>query len=344
MGLAKKCGYTDEEYPDMHPGGPRDGWEKQHKKQHWELNFTNDVSLALPEPLQVTEADPTKWKETYVYGAGGERLSMTYLPAYDANNGWEPAPGAGGAEPGVQPKTLWYMHDALGSVIGLAEKDGRVSARYHYDEFGVMLDSKKTDLNWSGPDNLFGYTGLGYDYSSGLTYARARYYQPEIGRFISEDTYKGDLWNPQSQNQFTYVHNNPLIYTDPSGNYCVSADGAWAHEGICNNPETSYWFPDNGQPIVENGILKGKVGSSAAAVSYQRYEIKFNAWNATEKPDIRNPGPNVTPSIITFDPYQDTNSFDAKFEFDGDFIGTKMEYKAYAGGVKLMNSRLVWQK
>lgn len=40
-----------------------------------------------------------------------------------------------------------------------------------------MLDSKKTDLNWPGLDSLFGYTGLGYDYSSGLTYARARYYQ-----------------------------------------------------------------------------------------------------------------------------------------------------------------------
>ncbi|AIQ14551.1 hypothetical protein PDUR_23675 [Paenibacillus durus] len=184
-GLAKKCGQTDEEYPDLHPGGPRDGWEKQYKKEHWELNFTNDVSLALPEPLQVTEADSSKWKESYVYGAGGERLSMTYLPAYDDNNGWEPTPSDGGAEPGVQPKTLWYMQDALGSTLGLVEKDGRVSSRYHYDEFGVPQDAKKFDLNWPGPDNLFGYTGLGYDFTSRNTYARARYYKPEIGRFVS---------------------------------------------------------------------------------------------------------------------------------------------------------------
>ncbi|WP_410514431.1 DUF6531 domain-containing protein [Paenibacillus sp. BR2-3] len=218
-GLAKKCGNADEEYPDLHPGGPRDGWEKQFKKEHWELNFTNDVSLALPELIEVAEADSSKWKQTYVYGAGGERLSMTYVPAYDSNNGWEPTPGAGGAEPGVQPKTLWYMQDALGSTLGLVEKDGRVSSRYHYDEFGVPLDAKKFDLNWPGPDNLFGYTGLGYDFTSSNTYARARYYKPEIGRFISEDTYKGDLWNPQSQNEFTYVHNNPLLYVDPSGHF-----------------------------------------------------------------------------------------------------------------------------
>lgn len=216
-GLAKKCGQVEEPYPDMHPGGPREGWEKQYKKKHWEFNYTNDVSLALPEPIMVTEADETSWKETYVYGAGGERISMTYLPAYDSNNGWEPTPGAGGAEPGTAPRTLFYMNDALGSTLGLIEKDGRVSSRYHYDEFGTPLDAKKFDPNWPGPDNLFGYTGLGYNFYDGMTYARARYYKPELGRFISEDTYKGRLWEPQSLNLYTYVHNNPLLWIDPSG-------------------------------------------------------------------------------------------------------------------------------
>ncbi|WNQ12224.1 polymorphic toxin-type HINT domain-containing protein [Paenibacillus aurantius] len=224
-GLAKKCGQVEEPYPDMHPGGPREGWEPQYKKKHWEFRYTNDVSLALPEPLMATEADETKWKETYTYGAGGERLSMTYLPAYDANNGWEPSPGAGGAEPGVAPRTLFYLTDALGSTLGLIEKDGRVSSRYHYDEFGTPLDAKKFDMNWPGPDNPFGYTGLGYDYNSGLTYARARYYKPEIGRFISEDTYKGNVVEPQSQNLYGYVQNNPLKYIDPSGHKIMEDSG-----------------------------------------------------------------------------------------------------------------------
>jgi hypothetical protein len=43
-------------------------------------------------------------------------------------------------------------------------------------------------------------------------------YKPELGWFISEDTYKGTLSNPQSQKGYAYVENNPLIYTDPSGN------------------------------------------------------------------------------------------------------------------------------
>jgi RHS repeat-associated protein len=224
-GLAKKCGQLEEPYPDEHPGGPRDGWERQHKKKHWEFHYTNDVSLALPEPIQATDKSQLtseepyyKWKETYAYGAGQERISMTYLPAYDHDNGWEPTPGDGGAGPDATPKTLYYLNDALGSVLGLIEQDGRVSSRYHYDEFGIVSDQKKFDVNWPGPDNLFGYTGLGYDYYSDLSYARARYYKPELGRFISEDTYEGVITNPLTLNLYTYVGNNPLTRIDPSGN------------------------------------------------------------------------------------------------------------------------------
>lgn len=286
-GLAKKCGQYDEPYPDMHPGGPRDGWEKQYKKTNWEITFTNDISLALPEPLQATEADGTPWKESYVYGAGGERLSMTYLPAYDPNNGWEPTPGEGGAEPDAIPKTLWYMQDAIGTTIGMVEKDGRVSSRYHYDEFGIPLDAKKFDLNWPGPDNLFGYTGLGYDYTSGLSYARARYYEPEIGRFVSEDTYRGTLGNPQSQNLYTYVENNPVAYVDPSGNFCVSPDGKDAHLGQCNRSDpTKYYVPDfmvNAFPYLRDGIVYGYYNLDMNKPGYQALKTPYYStfWEAS---------------------------------------------------------------
>ncbi|MCJ8014565.1 DUF6531 domain-containing protein [Paenibacillus sp. KQZ6P-2] len=282
-GLAKKCGQYDEEYPDMHPGGPRDGWEKQYKKEHWELNFTNDVSLALPEPLQVAETDDSKWKQSYVYGAGGERLSMTYLPAYDDNNGWEPSPGEGGAEPGTQPKTLWYMQDALGSVMGLVEKDGRVSARYHYDEFGIPLDDKKFDLNWPGPDNLFGYTGLGYGYNDGLTYARARYYQPEIGRFVSEDTYKGQLSNTLSQNLYVYVENNPLRWIDPSGHYKdsfgaalpVPTDPVKAAEKI-KEAQGNWWYAQQMIDRIESGKSTGTIYNKVEY--WTAYQESMHGW------------------------------------------------------------------
>ncbi|WP_459178243.1 RHS repeat-associated core domain-containing protein [Cohnella faecalis] len=83
--------------------------------------------------------------------------------------------------------------------------------------------------------NPFTYTGEVYDNETGYIYLRARYYDPSIGRFISKDTYEGQLDNPLSLNNYTYVHNNPLINIDPTGHYCVSADGMNAHSGLCKD-------------------------------------------------------------------------------------------------------------
>ncbi|WP_421617416.1 RHS repeat-associated core domain-containing protein [Brevibacillus sp. TJ4] len=65
--------------------------------------------------------------------------------------------------------------------------------------------------------NPFLCSGEMYDEKAGLYYLRARYYDPSIGRFISEDTYKGQVDNPLNLNRYTYVHNNPLRYVDPTG-------------------------------------------------------------------------------------------------------------------------------
>jgi RHS repeat-associated protein len=61
------------------------------------------------------------------------------------------------------------------------------------------------------------YAGEFYDSATGLYYLRARYYDSEIGRFISEDSYTGEKNDPLSLNLYTYCVNNPIMYTDPSG-------------------------------------------------------------------------------------------------------------------------------
>lgn len=168
-----------------------------------------------------TDANDRSWTQSYVYGAGNERISMSYVPSTDPSNDWDPTSGTGSNTSSIPMKTLYYLENSLGSVIGLQAQDGSISARYHYDEFGIVEDAEKFDLNYPGPDNLFGYTGLGYDFNSGLLYARARYLDSSIGRFISEDTYEGDTKNPLSLNLYTYVYNNPTRYHDPSGNVPV---------------------------------------------------------------------------------------------------------------------------
>jgi len=69
----------------------------------------------------------------------------------------------------------------------------------------------------TGSNQNFGYTGEILDAESGLLYLRARYYDPSIGRFISADPYLGRMAEPVTQNRYIYVHNNPLLYSDPTG-------------------------------------------------------------------------------------------------------------------------------
>ncbi|PPA86071.1 hypothetical protein C4A75_05575 [Brevibacillus laterosporus] len=82
--------------------------------------------------------------------------------------------------------------------------------------------------------NPFLYVGEVYDEESGLIYLRARYYDPNDGRFITEDTYKGQVDNPLSLNRYSYVYNNPIRFDDPTGNIPTPSEAANMAEQIYN--------------------------------------------------------------------------------------------------------------
>jgi RHS repeat-associated protein len=73
------------------------------------------------------------------------------------------------------------------------------------------------------------YTSQRFMPAIGLYHYGARFYSPSMGRFISADTIVSDLSNPQNLNRFSYVLNNPLRYTDPTGHdiQCTLEDGCW---------------------------------------------------------------------------------------------------------------------
>ena len=79
-----------------------------------------------------------------------------------------------------------------------------------------MRGDLKTDI---------GYTGQREDVSINAMFYRARFYAPSLGRFLSADTIVPQAGNPQSLNRYSYVHNNPVRYTDPSGHCTPSEDG-----------------------------------------------------------------------------------------------------------------------
>ncbi|MGG0936966.1 RHS repeat-associated core domain-containing protein [Brevibacillus centrosporus] len=123
----------------------------------------------------------------------------------------------------------YYGYNSHGDVVSITNGSGNDLNTYEYDTWGNVVS--KTE----GMSNPFKYSGEIYDENTGLYYLRARYYDPSVGRFISEDTYKGQVDNPLSLNRYTYVHNNPLNNIDPSGHWCQSTDGNNAHPGSCND-------------------------------------------------------------------------------------------------------------
>ena len=107
----------------------------------------------------------------------------------------------------------YYLYDGLGSVSRIATEWGRIKETYDYDPYG--------NLTFGLPDsvNYYGYNGESQSLTTGLQYLRARYYQTENGRFISEDSYLGTQSEPLTRNRYAYVSNNPLNFIDPSGHF-----------------------------------------------------------------------------------------------------------------------------
>ena len=135
---------------------------------------------------------------------------------------------------------FYYLQDHLGSPIRLLGEEK--SDTLAYDEFGVPLAGAGNNIN-----QPFGFTGYQTEDVSGLYYAQARYYAPELGRFGAEDTH----WNPgnmiygdepyvfnnrsrlpdnhsiiQSSNLYNYCGSNPLYFIDPMGQIWQAAFAA----------------------------------------------------------------------------------------------------------------------
>ncbi len=107
-----------------------------------------------------------------------------------------------------------YNKDIRNSTVSIVDETGVVATKYSYDEFGqTTVDGSYTFAN------EICYTGGIYDWSTGQYYLNARYYDPEIGRFLSEDTYRGDVNEPNTLHLYAYCANNPVNYVDPSGHW-----------------------------------------------------------------------------------------------------------------------------
>ncbi|KZN68241.1 hypothetical protein N473_07395 [Pseudoalteromonas luteoviolacea CPMOR-1] len=111
-----------------------------------------------------------------------------------------------------------YLGSKLIAKYGNVETVSLAQSKQHYRPFGESIE---------GSRDTIGYTGHEYDTDLGLNYMQARYYDPVIGRFYSNDPVGYTAKNPvMSFNRYLYVNNNPYKYTDPNGEFFNLALGA----------------------------------------------------------------------------------------------------------------------
>ena len=146
-------------------------------------NYVWDVAAGLPTILQETAAGHTTY---YVYG-------LDLIAS-------------------VQGSTATYfLTDGLGSTTGLANGGGTVTDTYRYDAFGAIRTSTGSSTQ------PFRFTGEQLDSQTGMYYLRARYYDPALGRFITQDPWPGSAFSPLTLSPYAYVLNSPMNWIDPWG-------------------------------------------------------------------------------------------------------------------------------
>ncbi|MGE7717885.1 DNRLRE domain-containing protein [Priestia megaterium] len=193
--------------------------------------FIYDVENHL---IQVKKSDGTSLA-TFTYDYEGKRTSMTnstgtiyfhydgdkVVYETDINNNivadytWD---DQGNPETMTKSGTTYYYHlNGHGDVTALTDASGNTVAQYQYDAWGNIISQTGT----MATANPYRFAGYRYDEATGLYYLISRYYDSNVGRFITSDTFQGYVDNPLSLNQYIYTENNPVMLIDPDGHTAV---------------------------------------------------------------------------------------------------------------------------
>ena len=192
-------------------------------------------------------------ENTFVYDGYGRRIKKNNTVfTYDANNKLvKQSDGTNTLEfvydnsglSGVKhnDKEYIYSKDIQGNIIGILDKSGKEVVQYKYDAWGgIRTEVKDENHALIAELNPFRYRSYYYDTETNLYYLNTRYYDPEVGRFISQDDVSYlDPEHINGLNLFAYCGNNPVMAIDQSG---TSWSSFWSSVGN--------WFKDNWYIVV----------------------------------------------------------------------------------------------
>ena len=114
--------------------------------------------------------------------------------------------------------TYFYRKNAQNDIIALLDSNGSVVVKYRYDAWGkCVIDFSTTNVELAKL-NPFRYRSYYYDTETDLYFLKTRYYDPEIGRFMTiDDISYLDPDSINGLNLYAYCGNNPIMYSDPNG-------------------------------------------------------------------------------------------------------------------------------
>ncbi|MDQ2085630.1 PKD domain-containing protein [Herbivorax sp. ANBcel31] len=180
-----------------------------------------------------------------------------------------------------------YHYDSRGSTTAITDSDGVVTDTYEYAPYGELI---RREGDTDTPFLFNGRDGVMTD-DNGLYYMRARYYNPEIKRFINQDVLQGNIMDGRSLNRYAYANGSPISLVDPFGLCPELSPSAVGHTilsvigfvpgiGIVADAINTAWYLAEGNykmamlsgisiiPFVGSGIAKGvKWGSKAFKAS-----------------------------------------------------------------------------
>ena len=134
--------------------------------------------------------------------------------------------------------TYYYLRNAQNDIVKLIDNSGSTVVEYCYDSWGKLLSTSGSLASTLGKNNPFRYRGYVYDEETGFYYLQSRYYNPEVGRFISSDVLLSTGQGVLGHNAYAYCLNNPVNMDDHDGNW-----PKWIED-------TANWVKDNiVQPI-----------------------------------------------------------------------------------------------
>ncbi len=160
----------------------------------------------------------------------------------------------------------WYGSDALGSVRQTLSSSGAALSKLNYDPWGMPQGGATPPT--------FGFAGELQDVTSGLVYLRARWYQPQHGRFLSRDPFRGIPMLPQTLAPYLYAENNPVNKIDPSGNLAIFVGGRGS-ENRGNDPFNPHYMVsvwEMGRRFTTKGIIPGNT-----------FIASWSAWEAIKR-------------------------------------------------------------